>query len=69
MKMSPATYAKLRAAIEPRLAPIRFAPAVLRQRWDILWAAVDAGEFDMKEAYREGLNDDHIDTALRRIID
>jgi hypothetical protein len=38
-----------------------------RQRWDAMWRAVDAGAFDVGAFYTAGMNDDHIDTALRRI--
>ncbi len=36
-----------------------------RQRWDALYAHPDGAEF-VKRCYAEGLNDNHIDTALRR---
>jgi len=35
-----------------------------RARWDTLHAS----RFDTARLYREGLTDDHIDTALRRIL-
>jgi hypothetical protein len=41
--------------------------ATERQRWDAMWRAVDAGSFDVGEFYKAGMNDDHIDTALRRV--
>ena len=39
--------------------------ASMRQRWDALWRAVDAGRLDYGTL--KPYNDDHIDTALRRI--
>jgi hypothetical protein len=39
-----------------------------RNRWDAFWHAVDMGRFNLADAYREGLNDKHIDTALRYIF-
>ena len=60
MKMSDSTYLALAAAIEPfNLQP----DTTMRQRWDSLWAS----GFDVNRLYAEGLNDNHIDTALRRI--
>lgn len=38
----------------------------MRYRWDLLWVAVDAGLLEHKML--DGLNDDHVDTALRRIV-
>ena len=40
-----------------------------RERWDCLWRACDAGLFNVEALYRLGLNDDHIDTALRHIAE
>lgn len=36
----------------------------MRYRWDVLHAS----RFDVCELYAQGLNDNHIDTALRSII-
>lgn len=35
-----------------------------RFRWDCLWAS----KFNISDLYSEGLNDEHIDTALRDIL-
>jgi hypothetical protein len=40
----------------------------MRQRWDVLWLAVDAKRFDMNKLYDAGWNDARIDTTLRRIF-
>lgn len=63
MKMSPELYRELENAIWPRLPPIRYGPSTMRQRWDFLWAS----GYDVNKLYKAGLNDDHIDTALRTI--
>jgi hypothetical protein len=63
MRMSQLDYEELRTAIGtdmPRMANER-------QRWDALWRAVDAKRFDVNRLYKAGLNDAHIDTALKRI--
>jgi hypothetical protein len=63
MKMSAPLYAELNQALRPYLHATSC--TTMRQRWDMLWCAVDAGAFDIRKAYAEGLNDAHIDTALR----
>lgn len=42
--------------------------ATMRQRWDLLHATAGGGynHFTLK-CYKAGLNDDHIDTALRAL--
>jgi hypothetical protein len=71
MKMSPEHYAKIEAAMKAKLAEKPDAWATykaaglspMRFRWDLMRAAkVDTGFL-----YKAGLNDDHIDTALRKI--
>lgn len=81
MKMSEQHYAQLRLAILSALPKIptaaqyaardpvipridRAKDTAMRHRWDALWAA----RFDCKPLYDAGLNDNHIDTALRAII-
>jgi len=65
MKIPQHVYAELKAAI----AATGGVPpnANERERWDALWRAVDAGLFDVTVVYSMPGNDDHIDTALRRI--
>ncbi len=58
MKMRPETYKDLKAAIA------RTGMTAKRARWDALWAS----GFDVARLYKEGLNDEHIDTALRSIV-
>ncbi len=61
MKMSPELYSELKAAV----APIGLIPeATMRNRWDALWAS----KYPVNKLYNAGLNDDHIDTALRQIV-
>ena len=62
MKMSRDEFERLKAVVSPYMKP-----GGVRERWDALWAAVDAGEYDVGPLYRAGLNDAHIDTALRRV--
>lgn len=40
-----------------------------RVRWDLIWSIRDASKREafFSDAYKKGLNDDHIDTALRSI--
>jgi hypothetical protein len=61
MKMSDDLFDDLRAAIDSvgGLVP----EASMRNRWDALWRS----GFNLSQLYKAGLNDDHIDTALRRI--
>ena len=78
MKASPEQRAALAAAIHPlditehreayRSGRIPRADQIkdldARYRWDLLWAS----RFDIAALYAAGLNDDHIDTALRAIV-
>lgn len=61
MKMSPELFAELSAAIARvgGLTP----QAAMRTRWDQLWRS----RFNVMRLYNSGLDDEHIDTALRRI--
>jgi hypothetical protein len=64
MKMSAGDFAKLSAAVTPHLASTANpAHSDTRQRWDAMWKS----GFDTTPLYKAGLNDAHIDTALRRI--
>jgi hypothetical protein len=79
MKISPASFDALRAAIEPLDTPEvrelyltgqfpradRVKDLDVRYRWDLYWAARRSFDVDL---YAEGLVDSHIDTALRRIV-
>ena len=61
MKMSPVLFTELAAAID---ATIILAPgATMRERWNALFAS----GFPVNRLYDSGLNDNHIDTALRAI--
>lgn len=41
----------------------------VRLRWDLLWSANNNGARELiAQFYRDGLNDSHIDTALRQIV-
>ena len=80
MKMRPEHIQTLRAHIAPLDTPERRARYAagdfpraagtkdvnLRYRWDLLWAAAPSG-WVAKELYPY-LNDEHIDTALRRLV-
>jgi len=61
MKISEQLFAELRVAIARAggLSP----HATMRERWD----ALHASRYPIARLYDAGLNDDHIDTALRRI--
>jgi hypothetical protein len=61
--MSKDLFEDLRKAIEAAggLAP----GASMRNRWDVLWRS----EFPVNRLYVAGLDDSHIDTALRRCAD
>ena len=65
MKMTQAQYQALRDAIEPLLPQYGRAYGSMRHRWDLLWTS----KFDVTPFYKTGLNDNHIDTALRKIAD
>ena len=60
MKMSSDSFAALQAALVPFLKP---GAASERDRWYALWQS----GFNVMSLYRQGLDDTHIDTALRRI--
>ena len=64
MKMSKEHFLALQEACLAVLPAIRN-PACygMRQRWDVLWST----GFDVESLYRVGLNDEHIDSALRFI--
>lgn len=74
MKIQPNDYAALKLAIETRFTAAdrvaiwsRYVARDLsatRFRWDMLWAS----GFDTRPLYDAGLNDSHIDTALRSIM-
>ena len=78
MKISASDLALLREAIEPLDTPElrdiyiegEFPRAELvkdldmRYRWDLLYGA----DFRSEHFYAQGLNDEHIDTALRAIV-
>lgn len=64
MKMSSGDFAKLSAAVAPHLASTADpSHSPMRQRWD----AMHKSGYDTRPLYKAGLNDDHIDTALRKI--
>ena len=64
MKMSASDFAALRTAVTPHLATTADpSQSAMRQRWD----AMHKSGFDTRPLYKAGLNDDQIDTALRRI--
>jgi hypothetical protein len=65
MKISPIVLEALAKAIAAHGGMP--ANATTRQRWDAMWRAVDAGAWDVSAFYKADMNDDHIDTALRRI--
>lgn len=73
MKISKEHLEHLRTHIAPLDLPERraaYASAGLsdvRYRWDLLWAA-KLGPFVCGTLYKAGLDDSHIDTALRNII-
>ena len=69
MKMSRDDYVRLAEAIYAVTPAIRNPVTYgMRARWDALWRAVDARLINVNDLYKVGLNDDHIDTALRRIL-
>jgi hypothetical protein len=59
MKMNRPRFANLQTMLAGKRATTE------RERWDALWASPDHPEF-LRRCYAEGLNDNHIDTALRR---
>jgi hypothetical protein len=64
MKMSSGDFASLRAAVTPHMASTADpSHSAMRQRWD----AMNKSGYDTRPLYKAGLNDDHIDTALRKI--
>jgi hypothetical protein len=62
MRITQELYYAMEAALRPFLA--QGAPMTERDRWDLLWRS----GFDTRQLYDAGLNDQHIDTALRRIV-
>lgn len=74
MKMQLETFRALRAEIRNEFEPWKLRALAThysvnglspeRYRWDILLAS----NFDTGRFYREGLNDIHVDTALRKIL-
>ena len=62
MKMPIELYTELEQAIRPHMH-INSANT-MRQRWDTLWVS----KYPVNKLYNAGLNDDHIDTALRHIF-
>jgi hypothetical protein len=61
VKFTTDDYRRLEGAVAKHMPP----DPTERERWDALWAAVDAHELGY--ATLGAYNDDHIDTALRRI--
>ena len=61
MKMTASLFAELQAAIDA-IGGITTGASML-QRWNTLHAS----RFDTRRLYDAGLNDEHIDTALRRM--
>jgi hypothetical protein len=81
MKIKPADYEQLEQAVNrvlsehPNMTVQGYASvglSAMRFRWDTLWATIRRGYFPRLSTCDEGslyayCNDDHIDTALRRI--
>lgn len=66
MKMTPRLYGRFVTSFEQYGA--RAGVGTTRERWDSLWNIHDNHDATLlQDAYTEGLNDSHIDTALRRI--
>lgn len=63
MKISDTLYAELSAAI--KASGGLKAGATMRERWDGLWRS----KFNVSRLYNAGLNDNHIDTALRHLAE
>jgi hypothetical protein len=73
MKMSTQDYQMLRNAIETA-GNVEKVGSDMRYRWDLFWHAMDTAQRENVEVYKRMcelyayLEDDHIDTALRRIV-
>ena len=74
MRMSRELYAKFAAAVLRRFEQSPTAVAwhkaeysPERFRWNVLWACPESRDLT-QAAYREGLADSHIDTALRSAV-
>ena len=63
MKMTRATYEALSDAVLPIMRKVAHMPLNERLRWDCLFAS----KFPIERLYNEGLDDNHVDTALRAI--
>ncbi len=61
MRISTNLFNELLKAVRPYMS--RYAHSNERARWNALWAS----RFDVRRLYDEGLNDKHIDTALKKI--
>jgi hypothetical protein len=61
MRISAELYADLRRAVAPHM-PLDGMNSE-RKRWDALWAS----GFDVSRLYHAELNDNHINTALKKI--
>ena len=72
MKMSATSYAALREFVKPVMTPETLAAcpySPMRYRWDCLWATVPS-QWVCDQLYdKENLNDEHIDTALRKLME
>ena len=65
MKITPELFADLYHAIRAIYREGQVSvPATMRERWDFFWIS----GFKISRLYDAGLNDDHIDTALRRVF-
>jgi hypothetical protein len=62
MKMSQEFFTRLQEAIDNVAGGIT-PESTMRNRWDALWRS----KFPVNDLYNAGLNDEHIDTALRRM--
>jgi len=74
MKISSEDFAILKGIIEPIMKEIPFKKYAAegfspkRYRWDLFWIAQRRSNLQLGcSLYEKGLNDDHIDTALRKI--
>ena len=75
MKMSNELFNELSTIINDRLKGFKVGPVsptlggcLNRKRWDIFWASDGACAF-LRKCHDAGLDDRHIDTALRKILD